>query len=64
MRELDASAAAGQFVSGLSYPIAKADILREAGEAQVSDTIARQLANIPDRDYQDAEDLTAELNSA
>lgn len=63
MRELDASAAAAQFVEGLDYPATKAEILLKAGEAEVSDTIARSLAEIADREYEDARDLTAELNA-
>jgi hypothetical protein len=64
MRELDASAVAAQFVEGLDYPITKREILLKAGESEVSDTIARSLANIADREYAGADDLTAEMNAS
>ena len=64
MRELQSSEAANQFVAGLIFPIAKADVLREAKKAKLSDTIVRQLDKIPEREYASAEDLTAALNAA
>jgi len=64
VQELNASATAAQFVEGLAYPIAKADVLARAREAELAAAIVDQLAAVPDRTYESAEDLTGALNAA
>jgi hypothetical protein len=63
VRELESSETTRQLLEGLDYPISKADVLRAAGEAQLPDAIVRQLATVPDRDYENAEELTRALNA-
>ena len=60
---MQASEAASQFVEGLDYPIAKADILTAARESSVSSTIQEALSKIPDREYAEPEELTHALNA-
>ena len=64
MQEMRASAAAGQFVKGLDYPITKAEIVSAAHEASLDPTVQDALKKLPDRDYVDAEDLTVELSAS
>jgi len=64
MQEMQASKSASQFVQGLDYPIAKADILSAARATSVGPTIQESLDKIPDREYVDAEELTRELSAA
>jgi hypothetical protein len=64
MQEMQASENASQFVEGLDYPIAKADILTAARATSIGLTIQDSLDKIPDREYADAEDLTKELTRA
>jgi len=63
MQEMQESEVADQFVKGLDYPIAKADILTAAREASVSSTIQEALNKIPDREYAEPEELTKALNA-
>jgi hypothetical protein len=64
MHEMQASEIADQFVNGLDYPIAKADIVSAAREASLGPTILDALRKLPDREYVDAEDLIQQLNAA
>jgi hypothetical protein len=64
MHEMQASTAAGEFVKGLDYPIGKPDVLRAASDAELPATIVDQLKEIPDREYRDADELTAALNAS
>ncbi len=63
MQELRNNTIASQFVSGLSYPVAKADILAAARDATLAAEIQDTLAELPDREYEDATDLTRALNA-
>jgi hypothetical protein len=63
MQEMRESEVADQFVKGLDYPIAKADIVSAAREASLSSTIQEALNKVPDREYSDPEDLTEALNA-
>jgi hypothetical protein len=63
VQEMQESEVADQFVKGLDYPLAKAEILTAAREASVSSTIQDALNKIPDREYSEPEELTRELNS-
>ena len=64
MQEMQASEVASQFVEGLDYPIAKADIVAAAREGSLGPTIQEALNKLPDREYVDPEDLTRQLNAA
>ena len=64
MQELDQSAVASQFVKDLVYPLAKADVLREAHRAKLADEIVASLQRLPERSFEDADDLTRALNDA
>jgi uncharacterized protein DUF2795 len=64
MQEMQESEVADQFVKGLDYPLAKADILSAAREASLSSTIQEALSQIPDREYAEPEELTQALNAA
>ena len=64
MQEMQESEVADQFVKGLDYPIAKADILTAARDSSVSSTIQDALSKIPDRDYAEPGELTQALNAA
>lgn len=64
MQEMQASENASQFVEGLDYPIAKAEILSVARATSVGPTIQDTLNKIADRQYADAEDLTKEMTRA
>jgi uncharacterized protein DUF2795 len=57
------SEVADQFVKGLDYPIAKADIVSAAREASLSSTIQEALNKVPDREYSEPEELTEALNA-
>jgi hypothetical protein len=63
MHEMQASKTAAEFIKTLDYPIAKSDVLRAAAEAQLPDDIVQRLRRLADRDYRDADDLTAGLNA-
>jgi len=60
---MNQSAVASQFVDGLDYPIGKAAILRAADDEKLADEIVLVLRGLPDRDYEDAADLTSALNN-
>ena len=47
----------------LVYPVAKADVLREAGKAKLADEIVASLRRLPERTFEDAADLTQALNA-
>jgi hypothetical protein len=64
VHELDTNALAEQFVDGLDYPLPKAEIIAAARKARLPELIALAIEKIADRDYQDADDLTRELNAA
>ena len=64
MQEMQASEVADQFVRGLDYPIAKAEILTAARDASLSSTIQEALNKVPDREYGEPEELTQALNAA
>ena len=64
MKEMETSEVAGQFVKGLDYPIAKAEIVAAAREANLSTTIQEGLKELPEREYADPQDLIKELNGA
>jgi hypothetical protein len=57
------SATADQFVSALEYPIAKGEILAQAREVKLPDDVVTAFEGIADREYKDADDLTAALNA-
>jgi len=63
MQEMQTSEVADQFVKGLDYPIAKAEIVAAAREASLSATIRNALDKIPDREYAKPEELTQALNA-
>jgi uncharacterized protein DUF2795 len=63
MQELQASKIADQFVKGLDYPIAKAEIVTAASEASLGPTVLEALKMLPDREYSDPEDLTKAMNA-
>ena len=63
MQEMQESKVASQFVHGLDYPIAKADILAAAREASLDGTLQQALEKLPDRDYAEPEELTQALNA-
>ena len=64
MQELDQSAVASQFVKDLVYPVAKADVIGEARKARLADEIVASFQRLPERTFEDADDLTAALNDA
>jgi len=64
MQEMQESEVADQFVKGLDYPIAKAEIVTAAREASLSSTIQEALNKLPEREYSGPEDLTQALNAA
>ncbi len=64
MQEMQESEVADQFVKGLDYPIAKAEIVTAAREASLSSTIQEALNQLPEREYSGPEDLTQQLNAA
>jgi len=61
---MQASKVAGEFLRGLDYPLSKPDLLRAARESNVADPIRQAFEKLPDRDYEDAEDVTQALNAA
>jgi hypothetical protein len=61
---MQASEVADQFVKGLAYPITKANILRAAREASLGPTLEEALKRLPDREYENAEDVTRSLNAS
>jgi hypothetical protein len=63
MNEMQASKTADQLIAGLDYPISKAEILSEARDSNVGPTVLEALEKLPERDYQDAEDITRALNT-
>ena len=63
MQEMQASHLTGEFLRGLDYPIAKPELLRAAHESNVADPIRQALEKLPEREYQDAEDVTGALNA-
>jgi hypothetical protein len=64
MQEMRESEVADQFVKGLDYPIAKADIVSAAREASLSSTIQEALSKVPDREYSEPQELTEALNAS
>lgn len=64
MQEMRESEVADQFVKGLDYPIAKAEIVSAAREASLSSTIQEALNKVPDREYSEPEELTEALNAS
>lgn len=64
MQEMRTSEVADQFVKGLDYPIAKAEILAAARAASVGATIQQALSKLPDREYSEPGELTKALNEA
>ena len=64
MQEMQESEVADQFVKGLDYPIAKAEIVTAAREASLSSTIQEALNKLPEHEYSGPEDLTKALNAA
>jgi hypothetical protein len=60
---MEQSAVAGQFVEGLDYPVAKADVVRLAEEQGLADEIVVSLRDLPEREFADRDDLTAALNA-
>ena len=64
MQEVQESEVADQFVKGLNYPIAKAEIVTAGREASLSSTIQEALNRLPEREYSGPEDLTQQLNAA
>jgi hypothetical protein len=63
MNEMQASETADQLIAGLDYPISKAEILSEARDANAGPTVLGALEKLPERDFQDAEDVTKALNA-
>jgi uncharacterized protein DUF2795 len=63
MQEMQASGNASQFVNGLDYPTNKKEILRAARKAGVGPTVQDALNKLPDREYEDAEDVTTAMNA-
>ena len=61
---MQTSEVADQFVRGLDYPIAKAEILTAAREANLSSTIQEALEKLPEREYAKPDELTQALNAA
>ena len=63
MQEMRMSEIARQFVEGLDYPIAKAEIVTAAREENLDPPVQDSLKKLPDREYVDAQDLTQQLNA-
>ena len=64
MQEMRESEVASQFVAGLDYPIAKAEIVAAAREASLDRTLQDALQKLPDREYSEPAELTHALNAA
>jgi Protein of unknown function (DUF2795) len=64
MHELQASKTAQAFLDGLEYPISKAGLIDASRVAKLGSTIEDALGKLPDRDYEDGEDVTQALNAA
>src|SRR5256714_14708553 len=64
MQEMRESEVASQFVQGLDYPIAKAQIVAAAREASLNGTLQDALQKIADREYSEPGELTQALNAA
>jgi hypothetical protein len=64
MQEMQESKVASQFVEGLDYPISKVAIVAAAREGSLDGTLQDAVQKLPDREYVDAEDLTAALNAS
>jgi hypothetical protein len=63
MQEMRESEVASQFVAGLDYPIAKAEIVAAAREASLDRTLQDALQKLPDREYSEPAELTQQLNA-
>jgi len=61
---MQASKIAQAFLDGLEYPTSKAGLLIASREARLGSTIEDAFAKLPDRDYEDSEDVTRTLNAA
>src|SRR5439155_1187726 len=59
MQEMQASEVTGQFLGGLDYPITKAQMLGKARQASRAAPVQQALAKLPDREYANAQDVTA-----
>lgn len=64
MQEMQASEGAAKFLEALDYPIAKAELLVEARDANVGAAVQEALEKLPEREFQDADDVTQELNAS
>jgi hypothetical protein len=64
MQEIRASKVAKAFLDGLEYPTSKIGLLLASREAKLGSTIEDAFAKLPDRDYEDSEDVTRTLNAA
>jgi hypothetical protein len=64
MQEMQASKGASQLVEGLTYPASKAEVLEAARDADLEAVVRDALDKLPDREFQDAEDLTQALNAS
>jgi uncharacterized protein DUF2795 len=63
MQEMRESEVADQFVKGLDYPVSKDAIVESAREANLSQTIQDAVAKLPDREYEEPDELTEALNA-
>jgi hypothetical protein len=63
MQEMRATKAADQFLKGVSYPISKGALVSAAREAKLVATVQQALAKLPEREYEDAKDVTTALNA-
>ena len=63
MQEMRESKVASQFVEGLDYPIAKAEILTAAREQNLDSTVQDSLRKLPDREFSEPDELIQALNA-
>jgi hypothetical protein len=63
MQEMQESRIAGDFLRTLDYPISKPDLLQAAQDSKLADPIRQTFEKLPDRSYEDAEDVTEALNA-
>ena len=64
MNEVEQSEIMDRFLDELDYPVSKPTLLAEAREAALVDALATALERLPDREYEDKQDVVRELNAA
>lgn len=64
MHKIQAAATTSRFLEGLDHPISQAEPLTAARKAQPGPTIRDALERLPERDYEDADEVTGALDAA